>query len=181
MKVRNAGLLTWAAVWQPLAPQVAARLSGCVEERGSLAGRLWCAVWQSEHIAALSRPTVTHLPWKLSLKLLYRSAWQSPQSDGMCARAWTVFGSSTAWAWWQVLHTGPSLPSRHSAPWTLSSHSLSVPLWHWPQVSGLLACDVRAPGVSWRWMSWLPWQSLQAGDISVRPARNSARACTLDR
>ena len=49
-----------------LAPQVAARMSGCVLERGSLAGRLWCGVWQSEHMAAEPWPTDEALPWKLS-------------------------------------------------------------------------------------------------------------------
>ena len=58
----------------------------------------------------------------------------------------TVVGSWIACASWQVAQTGPSLPSRHSAPCALSSHSLRMPLWQSPQVSGLLACEVRAWG-----------------------------------
>jgi len=64
MKVRNDALTLPA--WQLLEPQVAARLAGLTDERGSLAGRLWCGVWQSEHIAADWWPTPVALPWKLS-------------------------------------------------------------------------------------------------------------------
>src|SRR5512134_1226325 len=86
-----------------------------------------------------------------------------------------------AWASWQVLQTGPSLPSRHSAPCALSFHSFKMPLWHAPQVSGLFACDERAFASVCRSMSWLPWQSLHAGAASVRPDTNSDLACTLER
>src|SRR5512139_2198174 len=113
MKVRNDALTSWPT-WQPAVPQVAARLSGWIDERGSLAGRLWCGVWQSEHIAAWRRPTAVDLPWKLSWKLLTSSLWQLPHSSGISVREAMLVGSCTAWAWWQVLHTGPSLPSRHS-------------------------------------------------------------------
>ena len=150
-------------------------------ERGSLAGRLWCGVWQSEHIAEPARPMSVALPWKLWWKVAFSFSWQLPHSCGKSWRAWIVVGSTTSWASWQSLHSGPpSLPSFQSWPWALSVHADRMNSWQLPQVSGLFARQVFDSGLSLHLMSCVPWQSVQAGEL-MRPLTSRALACELCR
>ena len=111
---------------------------GASLERGSLAGRLWCGVWQSEHIAALWRRHARPTCRGSCRGTTCRARRGSCRSRSACARATRQWSARwMACASWQVLHTGPSLPSRHSAPCALSSHSFRMPLWQSPHISGL--------------------------------------------
>ena len=182
MKVRNDALTLPA--WQLLAPQVAARLSGWVlTSAGRSPAGCGAACGSRSTCAAASRPTLGGLAVEAVVERLVDGSRGSCRIRvGMCARTSQrrrrldrvrlVAGAAHR----AVLAVAPQRAVRAFAPFL--QHALVAACRRSPGSSGARCARRRS---SWRWMSWLPWQSLQEGAASVRPDTNSARACTLER
>ena len=75
---------------------------------------------------------------------------------------------------WQSVHTGASVsPRATNLPWIPSQKSFSTPLWHWPQVLGMLKWLIDESGKPGARILWAvpsdEWQSLQLAATYTPP------------
>src|SRR5579884_3719798 len=154
------------------------------DDRGSFAGYIACAVWQSLHLAVTPKPSALTWPWYVSPYVSTSFSWHEPHSFTMPTNHVESAAGTTLWPLWQSMHTGASCPVSvclcfaSATPCDDESNVASMPAWHVPQVWATLSRLIEDRAESAGSTRCAPWQSLHVAE-TTRPSLVSAVPWTV--